>query len=296
MNGVDTANTTRDAFGTLVALVELTKPAVTRLVVVTMLCGAVVAPGPVALGRLLIAFLGTVLVVGAANALNMYLERDSDAHMTRTRERPLPSGRLSPDVALWFGVVSAVVGLGILTAWVNSMTALLAAVALLSYVLLYTPLKRVTPFALYVGAVPGALPPLMGWTSMMGSFDARALTLFGILFMWQLPHFCAIAIFRLEEYTRAGLLVMPTVYGVPATRRAIVRQQVVLFGVSLLPWVTGLARPIYALVAGALSLAFLAVGIWGWRAESTTRWARTLFLASLPYLVLIYGALVLSAI
>lgn len=296
MNGVETANPTREALGTLVALVQLTKPAVTRLVVLTMLCGAAVAPGPIEVGRLLIAFVGTVIVVGAANALNMYLERESDAFMERTRGRPLPSGRLAPEVALWFGVVSAVVGLVILTVWVNSLTALLAAVALLTYALVYTPLKRVTPLALYVGAIPGALPPAMGWASMTGYIDVRALTLFAILFVWQLPHFCAIAIFRCDEYVRAGMRVMPGVNGVPATRRAIVRQQLLLFAVSLTPWLVGLARPVYAVVAAALSAVFLAVGLYGWRARSEVRWARTVFLVSMPYLVLIYGVLVPSAL
>jgi heme o synthase len=285
----------RDFVATASALLQLTKPGVTRLVMVTTLSGALIAPGPVALGQLLVALPATALVVGAANALNMYLERDSDAAMERTRERPLPSGRLAPEVALWFGVALALVGLPLLSFLVNPVTGLLAATALVSYVLVYTPLKRVTPLALHVGAIPGAIPPVIGWASMTGSVDVRAAVLFAILFVWQLPHFLAIAMFRQDEYARAGIAVMPAVRGLRRTKRAAVAYLVLLLVVSLMPALVGLAGVAYTLVAAVLGLGFLGWGVYGLKPEAGTAWARSLFFASLPYLVLIFGALVVSA-
>jgi protoheme IX farnesyltransferase len=278
-----------------VALVELGKPRLAGLVMVTMLCGALVAPEPHPLGRLLIAMLGTALVVAAANALNMYIERDTDALMKRTASRPLPTGRLSPEAALWFARVCGVVGLTMLVLWVNLASAALALLALLSYVLAYTPLKRSTGFALHVGAIPGAIPPLIGWASMTGTLALRALPLFLILLVWQLPHFLAIATFRREEYARAGLVVQPNASGLAATRRSIMFYSALLILVSLSPLVLGMAGLWYAVVAGLLGCAFFYFGAFGRGDKSVDRWAKLLFLASLPYLVLVYAALVISA-
>ena len=291
-----TATTSRDTLGVVQSLVQLTKPGVTRLVIVTTFCGALVAPGHIAPFRFLLALLGTVLVVAAANTFNMYLERDSDRAMERTRNRPLPSGRLAPEVALWFGLALALIGLPLLSLCVNALTGLLAAVALVSYVLVYTPLKRITPYALHVGAVPGAIPPLIGWAAVTGSLDRRALLLFAILFFWQLPHFLAIAIFRQREYERAGLRVMPAARGLPSTKRAIVLHSLLLLAASLLPAFMGMAGPVYLVFIGALAGAFVGWGVYGLRKEAGPRWARSLFFASLPYLVLVFGALVVSAL
>ncbi len=277
------------------ALVELGKPGVAGLVMVTMLCGALVAPGPRPLGRLLIAMFGTALVVASANALNMYMERDADALMRRTASRPLPTGRLAPEVALWFALASALAGALVLVLGVNLASAALALLALVSYVLAYTPLKRSTSYALHVGAVPGAIPPLIGWASMTGSLAPRALPLFLILLIWQLPHFLAIATFRREEYARAGLVVMPNVRGLAATRRSILIYSALLFAVSFSPLVLGMAGAPYAVVAILLNLGFSGFAAFGRGAKTPERWAKLLFLASLPYLVVIYAALVVSA-
>ena len=276
-------------------LLELGKPSVAGLVMVTMLCGALVAPGPRPLVRLLIAMFGTALVVAAANALNMYMERDADALMRRTASRPLPTGRLAPETALWFALGCAVVGLSVLVLCVNFASAGLALLALVSYVLAYTPLKRSTAYALHVGAVPGALPPLIGWASMTGSLAPRAFPLFLILLIWQLPHFLAIATFRREEYARAGLVVQPNVSGLAATRRAILIYSALLFAVSLSPLVVGMAGLWYTLIAIVLNVGFFGYAAFGQRERTPERWAKLLFLASLPYLVLIYAALVVSA-
>lgn len=277
------------------ALVELGKPSITRLVMVTMLCGALVAPAPRPLLRLLIAMFGTALVVASANALNMYIERDTDALMRRTASRPLPTGRLAPETALWFALGAGVVGLVVLLVWVNLASAGLALLALVSYVLAYTPLKRSTLYALHVGAVPGAIPPLIGWASMTGSLAPRAFPLFLILLVWQLPHFLAIATFRREEYARAGLVVEPNVKGLAATRRSILIYSALLFVVSLSPLAVGMAGAWYAAVAVLLSAAFFCYAAFGQGTKTPERWAKTLFLASLPYLVLVYAALVISA-
>jgi protoheme IX farnesyltransferase len=277
------------------AVLELGKPSITRLVMVTMLCGALVAPGPRPLVRLLIAMFGTALVVASANALNMYMERDVDALMRRTASRPLPSGRLTPETALWFALGSGIVGLALLVLYVNLASAGLALLALASYVLAYTPLKRSTIYALHVGAVPGAIPPLIGWASMTGSLAPRAFPLFLILLVWQLPHFLAIATFRREDYARAGLIVLPNVSGLASTRRSILIYSALLLLVSLSPLAIGMAGFWYGLVAVLLGVAFFGYAAFGRGTKTPERWAKVLFLASLPYLVLIYAALVVSA-
>ena len=284
----------RDALGTLHAFWQLTKPGVTRLVMVTMLCGALLAPARIEWVRLCVALFSTALVVAGANALNMYLERESDRAMERTRGRPLPSGRLAPEAAFWFGMMVGGVGYAGLGMAVNPTAALLAAVALLSYVLVYTPLKRITPLALYAGAVPGALPPVIGWASVHEHLTVEAWLLFAILFVWQLPHFLAIAVFRQREYERAGLVVHPSVRGLRATKHQIVLTSVLLVAVSLLPALLGFAGLAYLGVATVSGAVFLGWAIAGLRQAAGPRWARSLFFASMPYLVVVLGALVLE--
>lgn len=285
----------RELPDTLLALWQLTKPGVTRLVMVTMAAGACVAPGALEWPLLLLAMFGTALVVGSANALNMYLERDCDALMERTRLRPLPTGRISPELALWFGVGIGLAGLCLLTFLVNPMAGLVAAVALVSYVLIYTPLKRVTPFALYVGAIPGAVPPVIGWASMTGELGTPALMLFAILFAWQLPHFLAISMFRHEDYRRAGLVVYPNTSGMFGTKLHMLLTLVALITVTLLPPLAGMAGTSYLVVAALAGAAFLIWGLMGLRRSAGLRWARSLFFASMPYLVIVFGALVFGA-
>jgi len=294
--GVEAQSSVRDVRGIAQALSELTKPRITRMVLITTLTGAIIAPGKPSLVRLAIALFGTALVVAGANALNMYLERDVDARMDRTRARPIPSGRLSPETALWFGVVLGVTGITALTFWVNAASGLLCAIAFLSYVLVYTPLKRVTPLALQAGAVPGAIPPLVGWVAMTGELSPGALSLFAILLVWQIPHFLAIAIFRDREYEAAGLQVYPAVKGIPAAKRAIVGYSIVLLGVSLSPLLVGLGSAIYAALALTLGIVQVAVAVYGLgKRDGIERWARGLFFSTLPYLVVVYGSLAFTA-
>lgn len=295
MPGVEAASRPRDMVRVAKALAQLTKPGVTRMVLLTTAIGAILAPGPVQLPRLAITVAATAAVVGAANALNMYLERDVDASMSRTRQRPIPSGRIAPETALWFGVILASGGLVALTFLVGWLPGLLCSVALLSYVLVYTPLKRVTPFALHVGTIPGAMPPLIGWAAMTGSVSWPALSVFAVLLVWQIPHFLAIAIFRAEEYAAAGLAVYPQVHGVPRAKRAVLAYSCLLLAVSLLPALAGLGGAIYVTVASALGLAQIVVAARGFSAPELRRWAGGLFLATLPYLLVVYGCLALTA-
>jgi protoheme IX farnesyltransferase len=275
-------------------LLALAKPRITALVITTTAGGLWLAPVRVGLGTAGLAMLGTVLIVSGANALNMYIERDIDGRMDRTKDRPLPAGRLAPRVALWFGVALSVIAVPILAVGVNLTTALLAVLAHLSYVLAYTPLKQRSSAALLVGAVPGAMPPLLGWTAATGSVGWGGLVLFGILYLWQVPHFLAISVFRQHDYARAGLKVMPNTAGLRATKHGIVRYLVALVGVSLLLVPLGVERHAYLLWAGLLGAVFFGWGCYGLRYDAGARWARSLFAVSIVYLVLLFCALVVE--
>jgi protoheme IX farnesyltransferase len=277
------------------AYFELIKPSVTRMVLVTTLCGSAIAPGKMDWTKAGLALLGTAMVVGSANALNMVLERDTDALMARTASRPLPSGRLGARAATVFGLLLVVVGTLLLWFKVGTVAAWLAAIAHVIYVLVYTPLKRMTPLALHVGGIPGALPPVIGWASMTGHTGPGAWALFAILFMWQLPHFLAISIFRKDEYGRANICVFPNAEGIERTKRALFIYSVALLGTTLWPYQMGLGGPSYLVVAMGLGLAFAALSALGFWIKSESKWAKIVFFASLPYLVSVYGALVIAA-
>jgi heme o synthase len=277
-------------------LVALTKPRITAMVLLTEAAGLWMAPGHVTGRALWLSLAGTALIVGAANALNMWWERDVDARMERTRNRPLPAGRLSPDVALAFGLALAVASTPMLFV-VNVATGLLGLVALVSYVAVYTPLKRHTHLALLVGAVPGAMPPLMGWSTVTGSVGLGGLLLFGVLFLWQIPHFAAISIFRAEDYGRAGLQVVSVQHGERAARETIALYAVLLVATSLLFAPLGLSGRYYEMAATLLGAGFLAVSFRGLRAGSrfdAKRWAKRVFALSIPYLTLLLFALLVD--
>jgi heme o synthase len=276
--------------------VALTKPRITLMVLTTTAGGLFLAPARVDVTTLVCTLLGMALIVGGANALNMFIERDIDANMTRTRLRPLPAGRMAPRAALVFGIVLSVAAVPILAFGVNALTALLAVLANVIYVLAYTPLKQRSHLALEVGAIPGAMPPLLGWTAAMNRVDGAALVLFAILFFWQLPHFHAIALFRREEYARAGLQVLPNVRGDDATKHAIVRYLAVLLAVSLLLFPLGVAHRVYLFTALGLGTVFFGWGCWGLREASGPRWARSLFGISILYLVILFTMLMIDPV
>jgi len=272
-------------------VIALTKPRITMMVIITAAGGMWMAPESVSASVIAVMLLTTAAVVGAANALNCWLERDTDRLMKRTMTRPLPAGRLQPNVALWLGVGLGLASVPTLTFAVNPLTGLLGAIALGSYVLVYTPMKQKSPTALLVGAVPGALPPLMGWTAATGTIDARGLALFGILFFWQIPHFVAIAIYRREEYERAGIQTLPTVRGEAYAKAQGALYAGLLVACSVLPYVfrmTGLVYLVTALVLGAW---FFGMALRGLRASAGKAWAKKLFLTSLVYLTVLFAVL-----
>jgi heme o synthase len=280
---------------TVSALVELTKPSLATLVMVTAFAGAFVAGGPLPIGRLVVALAATALVVGAANALNMVAETDADALMARTRKRPLPSGRLSSEVALGFGVLSASFGLNVLGLAAGGLPCGLALLAFASYVFVYTPLKRITPLALWVGALPGALPPLIGYAAARGSLGAPGWWLFAILFLWQVPHFIAISIFREADYRRAGMAVFSVARGPEAAERGVRLYSVLLAVLALLPAAFGVVRMGYLAAVAPASVAFALLALLGPRGATRERWARKVFFSSMPYLIVVCSAFVATS-
>ncbi|MCP3098714.1 heme o synthase [Myxococcus sp. K15C18031901] len=277
-------------------LISLMKPRLSSLVLITTAGGLFLAPGPLSAGHALVTLLATAGTVGAANALNCYWERDSDRYMARTQNRPLPSGRMEPTVALWFGISLAAVSLPALALGANLLTAALGLLALLSYVLAYTPLKARTSAAMLVGAVPGALPPLMGWTAVTDRIDGGGFALFAILFLWQMPHFIAIALFRKEEYAAAGLKSIPLERGDESSRAQIVLYQVALVPMTLLPFQLNIAGTWYLAAAVVLGLGWLGQGAWGFFRRLGNPWARQTFFFSLFYLTGLFAAMCLDRI
>jgi heme o synthase len=276
---------------------ELTKPRVTSMVLVTTAVGYYLGAGAsFDLLRLLNTLLGTALVAAGTSALNQYVEKEADGLMLRTRLRPLPSGRLADGPALAFAVTISVAGLLHLLLTVNALSAGLAAFTLVSYVFLYTPLKKRSSLCTLVGAVPGAIPPLIGWAAARGDLSAGGLALFAILFVWQLPHSLAIAVMYRDDYARGGFALLPVVDpDGGSTERQIVVQSLVLLPVSLVPALIGLAGPIY--FYGAL---ILGIGLVGLTLpvvlRRTTRAARRVVLASVVYLPALLGLLAANVV
>ena len=273
----------------------LAKPRLNLLVLVTTWAGLYLgSPGGVALPLLVHTLVGTALVAGGAAALNQAWERRTDALMRRTRIRPLPAGRLTTSEGAWFGIVLSGLGLVELSWGVNPVAAAVAAATLISYVLVYTPLKVRTSLATIVGAFPGALPPVIGWAAATGDISLESLVLFGIVFFWQMPHFLAIAWMHRADYARAGIPLLPVLEpDGRRTGRQALQYALALGPVSLMPVLVQIAGPMYAAVA---------VLLWGFLLNVTVRFARqrtneharALFLYSIAYLALLWMALVVD--
>lgn len=271
----------------------LTKPEVNFLVLIAAFVGfrlaSSAAPAPILVHMLM----GTLLVASGAATLNQFLERSFDEQMRRTSRRPLAAGKLRPSHTLWFGISLSALGALYLAA-INTLTAALGVAALLSYLLLYTPLKRKTPLCTFVGAFPGAVPPLIGWAAARGRLDPEAWVLYFIVFLWQFPHFMSIAWMYREDYARAGYHVLPA----PAFRDRFVAWQsfacaLALIPVVLLPTVTGESGIVYAVGAALLSVAFVySSGRFAFQRSNVT--ARQLLVASILYLPLLFALLVLD--
>ncbi len=266
--------------------VDLTKPRITLMVVISAATGFLLALGDFHVPWLLLfhAMVGTGLVSAGSSVLNQVIERTADAKMRRTANRPLPSGRINVDGALFYGVALSLAGLAQLALMVNLLTALLAALTLAGYLFIYTPLKRIDPISTVVGAIPGAIPPMMGWTAVRDAVEPGALALFGLLFLWQLPHFLAIAWMYRADYQRGGFKMITGVD--PDGRRT--GQQALLWCVALIPvsllpsalGLTGIAYFVGALLAG---LVFLAASFRFARNRTATT-AKQLLLVSVIYL------------
>jgi protoheme IX farnesyltransferase len=275
-------------------LLALTKPAVTALNLLAMAGGYFIAPGPPQAAGFAAALLGTWMVVSAANTLNCFLERDADRQMARTRARPLPSGRVPPLLALALGLSLGAAGVPLLWLALNPLTGLVSAMALVGYVCVYTPLKSKSSHALWVGAIPGAAPSLIGWTAATESLQLPGLLLFLLLFLWQVPHFLAVTLFRKEDYARAGFRVLASEKGERAVRSRLVQFELGTVGASLALGLVGAFRSLYLLAAIALGLGIVFSACRSSRIEPAAHWARAFFKATNLYLALLLASLMLD--
>jgi protoheme IX farnesyltransferase len=277
--------------------VTLAKPRLNMLVVATTLAGYyMAAPHGLGWALLLHTLIGTALVASGASAFNQLLEIEADGLMRRTRARPLPSGRIAPGRAKVFALVLSIIGLAQLALAVNLLAAAVALVTLLTYTVFYTPLKRRTSLATVVGGVPGALPPMIGWAAVRDNLSIEAWILFGIVFLWQMPHFLAIAWMYREDYKRAGFPLLPIVEpdGGSTGRQAVI-YAAALLPVSLAPTAAAMAGNLYLAGAGLMGIGFLALAAsFAWR--RTTLDARRLFFGSILYLPLLWILMVVNRV
>jgi protoheme IX farnesyltransferase len=273
--------------------VALAKPRLNLLVVASTVAGYAMARGDTtnvaALGWTIV---GTALVSGGASAINQVIERDADSLMRRTRQRPLPDGRLGPVEALAFALILSILGLLVLAAGVNVLSAGVALATLGSYAVVYTPLKRRTSFATVIGAIPGALPPVIGWAAAENALSQGAWVLFGILFLWQLPHFLAIAWMYREDYARAGFPMLPVIEpdGHSTARQAVV-YTAALLPVALAPTLIGMSGTTYFAGALTITVLFLGVSI-RFAMTRAVRDARRLFFTSIIYLPILWALMI----
>ena len=273
----------------------LAKPRITTMVVFTTAMGLFLAPGSIGVARTVLLLVGQALLVGSANIFNSWAEREPDGKMIRTRQRPLPAGRLDPWIAFALGIGCGVFAIPILALAINPLTAALGAIAHATYVLVYTPLKRLSPWALEVGAIPGAIPPLMGWTAATGTLATPGWFLFGILFFWQIPHFLAIAIYLEDDYRRGGFKVVTVERGAGLAARRLAWYTLVLVAISLLAQPLGLAGIAYTVSAAVLGAGFVVVARPGFAGRATGAWARRAMLYSIVWLTALMVALVAFA-
>jgi heme o synthase len=274
--------------------VQILKPRVMSLVVFTGIVGLVLAPGHLHPVLAAVAVLCIAVGAGASGAINMWYDRDIDAVMRRTAMRPLPAGRMMPGEALGFGCVlgsGSVIVMGLAVNWV---AAELLALTIAFYVFVYTIwLKRRTPQNIVIGGAAGALPPLIGWAAVTGDIGWGAVALFAIIFFWTPPHFWALSLYKSGEYAAAGVPMLPVVAGPRETKRQMLLYTFMLWPTTAAPWLLGIAGPVYAIGAGALSLVFTGTAVRVWR-DSSERSARQMFAFSLLYLFLIFTFLLID--
>ena len=277
-------------------IIDLTKPKLSALVMGTCFVGMIIAPGEISIFKGILSLVLISLVVAGAGALNCYLEREVDQKMERTKMRSLPSVRLHPNIALSFGVLLLLISIPLLVIFINFTTGILALAAAVLYLFFYTPLKQKSAKAVYVGALPGAIPPLLGWTTVTGEISLMAFSLFLIVLIWQIPHFFAISIYHAKDYDAASIKVYPNLNGLKSTKIGIFIYTAILFGISLMPYYWGGASLVYQKAAIVLSFAFLVLAAKGFSIsindKQTRRWARSYFIGSIVYLPLLLGAMI----
>ncbi len=281
--------------GRLQQFYELTKPRVVSLIVFTAVIGMFLAvPGMVPAGTIVFGTLGIALVAGAAAAINCLIEQRIDAVMARTRARPLARGELGSTQALWFALAVLATGLYVLWVHVNPLTMWLTLCTFLGYAFVYTlVLKPATPQNIVIGGASGAMPPVLGWAAVTNGVDHNALVLFLIIFVWTPPHFWSLALYRTQEYERAGLPMLPVTHGSEYTRQQILIYTLVLFAVALLPFATGMSGWIYLIGAVALGIAFI-VYAWRLRQRYSEELARKSFRYSVFYLSALFSMLLID--
>ena len=272
----------------------LLKPRVMTLVVFSGFVGLALAPGSIDAWTAVLAVACIAAGAGGAGSLNMWYDRDIDRLMSRTMNRPLPAGRIGPERALWIGIVLSLASVSVMALAVNPFAALLLAVTIAYYVVIYTTwLKRRTPQNIVIGGASGALPPMIGWAAVTGSVSTESLILFAIIFLWTPPHFWSLALYRCGDYARAGVPMLPVVSGVRATKKQILLYCMVLTPVTLLPVLVGMSGLLYAAAAGLLGARLLVHGTRVWRDDTGTA-AKPMFLYSIIYLSLIFAALLVD--
>lgn len=275
-------------------VVDLGKPRLSTLVIFTAAIGIWLAPSAPSLGMSLIFLAATSCLVFAANSLNCWIEIELDALMDRTKNRPLPAGRLERRTALIVGITLGTFSLATLAAVTNPLTTGLGALAIILYVLVYTPLKRITPLSLFVGAIPGALPPLMGWTAATGGLGRAGWFGFAFLFAWQLPHFVAISLYLKSDFERAGFRVLPVVKGDVVARRHMFAYSLLLVAVSLSAGPLGIAGNIYMTVAALAGIVMVGLAATSLVPSAGKKQATRLFIYTIIYLPIMLTALVLN--
>ncbi|WP_248927870.1 heme o synthase [Paenibacillus hamazuiensis] len=278
--------------------VQLAKPGIIFSNSITAFGGFWVASGWSISWRLLIfTMIGTALVMASGCVLNNYLDRDMDTKMTRTKKRVLASGKISSQVVLIYGIILGVIGVSVLGLGANPLAALLGIVGLFFYVWIYTAwFKRTSVWSTFVGSFAGAMPPVIGYCAVHPELDKIALTLFGILFLWQPPHFWALGIRRMEEYRAAGFPLLPVVRGTYVTKISMIRYIVLLVPVSLLLTFFGYTGQIYLYVATALGLWWAFMSIKGFKAKDEELWAKKMFIFSINYLTIMFLVMVIDTV
>jgi protoheme IX farnesyltransferase len=276
--------------------ITLLKPRVMSLVVFTGFAGLVIAPGSLHPVLAIVALLCIAVGAGASGAINMWYDRDIDAGMSRTADRPIPAGRMEAGAALGFGATLALGSVAVMGLAANWVAAALLALTIGFYVFVYTIwLKRRTPQNIVIGGAAGAFPPMIGWAAVTGDVSVMPVLLFGIIFMWTPPHFWALALYKKDEYAAVGVPMLPVVAGVEETRRQIVLYSVLLVALTIVPWVLGYAGAIYGVAVSVLGIVFIVAALRVWH-EKGDRSAKAMFAYSILYLFLLFTSVIADAL